>query len=155
MTNANKQRGDRAERAVRDVVTRLFPGSFKTRAGFDDDLGDIVVDFHRSRVVLQVKDVASPLWRKWYEQLAAQVSTCRASSGGIPTLGGLLVHKRRGIADAAQWHAVGRLGDVLDLLDAAYKAGRADWYREGYDDRPEPRANGGVGLATDGGLNVN
>ena len=126
MPNANKQRGDRAERAVRDLVVERYPGSFKTRAGFDDDLGDIVVDFHRSRVVLQVKDVASPLWRKWYEQLAAQVDTCRSSSGGIPTLGGLLVHKRRGIADAAQWNAVGTLGDVLDLLDAAYKAGRAD-----------------------------
>lgn len=126
MANANKAKGDRAERAVRDLVVDRYPGSFKTRAGFDDDLGDIVLAFGRSRIVLQVKDVASPLWKKWHEQLAGQVSTCRAASAGIPVLGGLLVHKRRGIADPAQWNTVGTLGDVLDLLDAAYLAGRAD-----------------------------
>lgn len=126
MPNANKSKGNRAERAVRDLVVERYPGSFKTRAGFDDDLGDVIVAFGRARIVLQVKDVASALWKKWHEQVAGQVATCRAASRGIPVLGGLIVHKRRGIADPAQWNAVGTLGDVLDLLDAAYTAGRAD-----------------------------
>lgn len=126
MANANKSKGDRAERAVRDLVVERYPGSFKTRAGFDDDLGDIVTEFHGARIPLQVKDVASPLWSKWYMQLADQVATCRRASRGVPVLGGLLIHKRRGKADPATWHAVGRLSDVLDLLDAAYRLGRSD-----------------------------
>ena len=134
MANANKQRGDRAERAVRDYVVDRYPGSFKTRAGFDDDLGDVVVAFGLERVVLQVKDVASPLWKKWHEQVAEQVETCRRASHGVPVLGGLIVHKRRGIADPAHWNAVGTLGAVLDLLDAARIAGQAEGYRQCQDD---------------------
>ena len=75
MANANKQKGDRAERAVRDYVVDRYPGSFKTRAGFDDDLGDVVVAFGLERVVLQVKDVAAALWKKWHGQVAEQVET--------------------------------------------------------------------------------
>ena len=126
MANRNKAKGDRAERAVRDWAESLYPGSFKTRAGFNDDLGDIILEHPGGRVVLQVKDVASPAWTEWFAQLAGQVLTCTAESPVTrPTLGGVIVHKARGQADPARWRAVAPLEAIMDLVDTAYSAGRA------------------------------
>ena len=130
MVNPNKQRGDRAERAVRDFAGARYPGSFKTRAGFDDDLGDVIVEHPAGRVVAQVKDVGAPKWREWYDGLKGQVQTClRKSQRHV--LGGVIVWKYRGKSDPAHWHAVVPFADLLDLLDNTYAAGHA----EGYDRR--------------------
>ena len=125
MANPNKRKGDVAERAVRDLATSRYPGSFKTRAGFNDDLGDVIVSHPAGRLVLQVKDVASPAWKMWRKQLADQVDTCRIESD-THVAGGVIVHKYRGHSDPASWHAVTSLGDLLDLLDEAYTRGRYD-----------------------------
>ena len=125
MANPNKRKGDAAERKVRDLATERYPGSFKTRAGFNDDLGDVIAEHEGGRVVLQVKDVAKPTWSAWFLQLADQVATCTRESNRH-VLGGLIVHKARGVGDPAKWRAVSELGTVLDLIDAAYEAGRAD-----------------------------
>lgn len=125
MANPNKRKGDVAERAVRDLATSRYPGSFKTRAGFNDDLGDVIVSHPAGRLVLQVKDVASPSWKMWRQQLADQVDTCRIESD-THVAGGVIVHKYRGHSDPASWHAVTSLGDLLDLLDEAYTRGRYD-----------------------------
>lgn len=122
MANPNKRKGDAAERKVRDLVVARYPGSFKTRAGFNEDLGDVIVAHPAGRVVLQVKDVAQPTWSTWFAQVADQVDTCSRESEGA-VLGGLIVHKARGVGDPAKWRAVVELGDVLDLIDAAYAAG--------------------------------
>lgn len=129
MANPNKRKGDVAERAVRDVATKRYPGSFKTRAGFNDDLGDVIAAHPAGRVVLQVKDVASPSWKKWREQLAEQVDTCERESEGR-VIGGVIVHKYRGHADPGKWHAVTSLGDLFDLLDEAYEAGVSQGWAE-------------------------
>lgn len=127
MANPNKRKGDVAERAVRDLATSRYPGSFKTRAGFNDDLGDVIVSHPAGRLVLQVKDVASPAWKSWRRQLADQVNVCRTESE-TNVVGGVVVHKYRGKADPAAWHAVTSLGDLLDLLDEVYEAGvRTGW----------------------------
>lgn len=124
VVNTNKAKGDRAERAVRDWAAKLWPGSFKTRAGFNEDLGDVIVEHPAGRVVLQVKDVATPAWREWFSQLASQVLTCsRESSGSV--LGGVIVHKARGQSDPARWRAVVPLEALMDLVDTAYRSGRA------------------------------
>lgn len=123
MANRNKDKGDRAERAVRDWAVKRWPGSFKTRAGFNDDQGDIIAVHPGGRLVLQVKDVASPTWTAWFKQLAAQVMTCRELSRPLPVLGGVIVHKARGSADPATWRAVAPLGELAELVDAAYQAG--------------------------------
>lgn len=129
MANPNKRKGDVAERAVRDLATSRYPGSFKTRAGFNDDLGDVIVSHPAGRLVLQVKDVASPSWKSWREQLADQVNVCRTESE-TNVVGGVIVHKYRGHSDPSSWHAVTSLGDLLDLLDEVYEAGeRAGWYQ--------------------------
>lgn len=128
MANRNKDKGDRAERAVRDWATAWWPGSFKTRAGFNDDQGDVIVEHPGGRLVLQVKDVASPTWTAWFKQLAAQVNTCRELSRPRPVLGGVIVHKARGSADPATWRAVVPLGELAELVDTAYQAGHAAGY---------------------------
>lgn len=125
MANPNKRKGDVAERAVRDLATSRYPGSFKTRAGFNDDLGDVIAAHPAGRLVLQVKDVASPSWKMWRKQLADQVATCRNESD-THVVGGVIVHKYRGHGDPASWHAITSLGDLLDLLDEAYTRGRHD-----------------------------
>lgn len=126
MANPNKAKGDRAERAVRDWASERWPGSFKTRAGFDDDLGDIVATPSAGRLVLQVKDVAKPTWTAWFSQLAGQVDTCRSASKPIRVIGGAIVHKVRGSANPAAWRAVMTVEDLADLVERTYAAGWAD-----------------------------
>lgn len=127
MANPNKAKGDRAERAVRDWATARWPGSFKTRAGFNEDLGDIVATPAPGRVALQVKDVASPSWSQWFTQLASQVATLRAESAGdTRVLGGVIVHKLRGQGDPGKWRAVTTLDGLASLLESVYRAGLED-----------------------------
>ncbi len=67
MGNANKAKGDRAEAAVRDYIVEFFPESWRTRAGWDEDRGDIVLDLLGDKILtwaIQVKDVGSPSWRE-------------------------------------------------------------------------------------------
>lgn len=124
MVNKNKQKGDRAERAVRDFICSKYPASFKTRAGFDDDLGDVIAMHHSGALVLQVKDVAKPAWGMWFHQLATQIANCRTRFKGNTTVqGGIIVHKTRGISDPSKWRAISTLGAHLDLLDKIYSAG--------------------------------
>lgn len=125
MANANKRKGDVAERAVRDFLSTLWPTK-KTRAGFDDDLGDVLTDTPAGRLVVQVKDVATPKWKTWYAQLADQVRVCQEHTDNIPVLGGILVHKYRGHGSPTDWHAVCRLEDMTAMLTAAYDAGHRD-----------------------------
>ena len=111
VANPNKAKGDRAERAVLSWLHRRgFASAFKTRAGWDDDRGDIVIPRGPfARAVVQVKDVASPLWSKWHAQVADQVSNAEAEVG-------VIIHKRRGIADPGQWNVVLTGDQFLDLL---------------------------------------
>lgn len=125
MANANKRKGDVAERAVRDFLSTLWPTK-KTRAGFDDDLGDVLADTPAGRLVVQVKDVASPEWKKWYAQLADQVRVCREHTESIDVLGGILVHKYRGRGNPEDWHAICRLEDLTEMITRAYESGVDD-----------------------------
>lgn len=122
MANRNKQKGDRAEIVTRNYVEQKYPGSFRTRAGFNDDLGDIVIEHPAGRIIIQVKDVATPAWKTWYKQLNDQIETAKQESDK-PVAGGIVLHKYRGKADPEQWHAVTQLGSFLELIDEAYNAG--------------------------------
>ncbi|QGJ94175.1 holliday junction resolvase [Corynebacterium phage EmiRose] len=131
MANKNKNKGDRAERAVRDWAVKHWPDSFKTRAGFSDDLGDVIATHPAGNIVLQVKDVAKPDWKKWFKQIREQVETCRAKSKPVPVLGGVIVHKARGVSDPARWRAVVELESLHALIDEAYNAGLEAGARRG------------------------
>lgn len=113
MPNPNKDKGDRAERSVlRYLHMAGFPRSWKTRAGWDDDRGDIVIPHPggtAAPVVVQVKDVAKPTWTEWHRQVASQVHNAGASFG-------VIVHKRRGFSDPAQWNVVMTGAQFAEIL---------------------------------------
>ena len=110
MTNANKLKGDRAERAVRDFLrTNGFPGTERTRAGYFRDAGDL----HACPgVTIQVKDRAAYAWPEWFTQLAEQKTEANADHA-------VLVCKRRGLGDPSQWLAVMPLDAMTQLLREA------------------------------------
>ena len=115
MSNPNKRKGDAAERAVLAWVRELWPDSFKTRAGFNEDLGDVIAETPNGRLVIQVKDWATPSWKQWFQQLESQVEVCRRESDR-PVLGGILVWKTRGSADPATWRAITTLDKIPGLI---------------------------------------
>lgn len=102
MANANKAKGDRAEAAVRDYIQEWFPESWRTRAGWDEDRGDIVLDLLGDKAMtwaVQVKDVASPAWTEWFRQVASQIK-----AGGHR--GGVIWWKLRGKGHPKDWRVV-------------------------------------------------
>ncbi|QLF84047.1 holliday junction resolvase [Gordonia phage Upyo] len=102
MANANKAKGDRAEAAVRDYILEYFPESWRTRAGWDDDRGDIVLDLLGDKVLtwaIQVKDVDKPSWKEWFTQVVDQVKA-GAHQGGV------IWWKLRGKSHPKDWRVV-------------------------------------------------
>lgn len=115
MAHPNKSKGDRAERAVVDYLATFFP-TIRTRAGFNDDLGDVIATTSEGLLVVQVKDCASARWQEWFDQLDEQVAAC-AATAVEPVLGGILVWKTRGSGDPADWRVLTRLDRFVHLLD--------------------------------------
>ncbi|WP_027503333.1 hypothetical protein [Rhodococcus sp. UNC363MFTsu5.1] len=110
MTNPNKTKGDRAERAVRDFLrTNGFPHCERTRAGYTRDAGDL---HPAPGLTVQVKDRAAYAWPEWLRQLGEQKDEARADHA-------LLVLKRRGLGDPGEWLAVMPLAQMAELLRAA------------------------------------
>lgn len=115
MPNRNKQKGDRAERAVMGYLQEIWPGTIKSRAGFNDDLGDIIADTPRGLLCVQVKDVASPHWSTWMQQLEEQIQALRANTHK-PVIGGVIIWKQRGKADPGTWRAILPLHKLPELI---------------------------------------
>lgn len=102
MGNPNKAKGDRAEAAVRDLVEEYFPESWRTRAGWDDDRGDIVLDLLGDKILtwaIQVKDTASVPGTPEFKALADQIKA------GLHQ-GGVIWHKIRGKSDPRAWRVM-------------------------------------------------
>jgi hypothetical protein len=115
MTNANKAKGDRAEAAVRDYLrVNGFPGTERTRAGYQRDAGDLHLT---PGLIAQVKDVAAYSWPTWLASLEGQIAEAQADHG-------VLVSKRRGLGDAGNWLAVMPLSAWVRLArEAGYGTG--------------------------------
>lgn len=83
MTNRNKARGDAEERAVLAILRNNgFPHAERTRPGRLEDQGDIFVTRTTGLtpgVIAQTKNVRTPVWSEWMEQLAQQ----KARSGAL------------------------------------------------------------------------
>lgn len=110
MANAAKNRGNKYERDVEQLCRAAgFPDAKRTRAGRREDEGDIHLD-RGSRYILQTKDVVTPQWRPWLDELAEQVAAAKAEHGA-------LVVKRRGTGGRPALHlAVLPLDAYLALL---------------------------------------
>lgn len=112
MANANKAKGDRAEAAVRDLITEYFPESWRTRAGWDEDRGDVVLDVLGDQaltVAVQVKDTASRPGTPEFRALADQIK-----AGG--SRWGVIWWKLRGKGDPRDWHVTMTGQEFLRLM---------------------------------------
>jgi hypothetical protein len=107
MPNRNKQKGDRFESAALLTAREYFPTAKRTRAGWDDDRGDILLDPY-CRFIVQVKDCQVKPWFTWIDQLDAQIANANAQHGVIAV-------KRVGVSDAGEAMAFGRFRDWLRL----------------------------------------
>lgn len=112
MSNPNKAKGDRAERAVRDYLrANGFPHCERTRAGYTRDAGDL---HPAPGLTVQVKDRAQYAWPEWLRQLDEQRDEAKADHA-------VLVVKRRNLGDPGEWLAVMPLAAIARLLrDAGY-----------------------------------
>lgn len=106
MPNRNKQKGDRFESATLLTSRSFFPDAFRTRAGWDDDRGDIVLV--REKLIVQSKDCQSKPWYVWLDELDAQVKNAQAEYGCV-------VSKRPGKSDAGEAMAIMRYRDWLAM----------------------------------------
>lgn len=110
MTNS-RTKGAVAERAVVAALHQLgWLEAERRLSGGPDDRGDIT-GIH-PRLVLEVKDHATPRWGPWLNQIGAEIAAAEADHG-------LLVVKRRGVTDARQWLAVTTLDQAVVLLEQA------------------------------------
>lgn len=107
MPNRNKQKGDRFESAAVLSARELFPDAKRTRAGWDDDRGDIVLtpDY---RIIEQVKDCAQKPWFVWLDELDKQIANAGAQYGAVSV-------KRRGIGDAGEAMTIMRRRNWLKM----------------------------------------
>lgn len=122
MPNPQKRKGDAWERAVAKALqSHGYPHAERTRAGWDDDRGDINA---APGLVFQCKDQASKRWSTWLEELDEQIGNAKADHG-------VLIVKQKGVPDAsqalavmtlAQWTRLARqagYGDPEPVLEAA------------------------------------
>lgn len=108
MPHPNKAKGDRAERAALAILQQYDPEARRTRPGRREDEGDI----HALNMAWQVKDVATPKWRPWLNQLTTQVELS-------PYQHGALIWKLRGYGGKKpKWLAVMELDQLAALLQS-------------------------------------
>lgn len=93
MSSSSKQKGTRAEVAVVDYLRLLGFDVYRTPAGANKDIGDIV---GIPGVTIQVKDQQQHKLGMWMRQLAEQMANSNASFG-------ILVVKCKGKSNPAEW----------------------------------------------------
>ncbi|ADG98798.1 hypothetical protein Srot_2350 [Segniliparus rotundus DSM 44985] len=110
MTNRMKAKGDRAERAVKDMAAANgFPWCERLKAGDQRDKGDLSL---APGVIAQVKDRKTLSLRQWLVDTEAQRVNARADVG-------VLVVKLASPGKAPVWAAVMELPGWLSLARQA------------------------------------
>lgn len=114
MTNSNKDRGDRFERAVLAVCQDSPHIAYRTKnAGIPHDAGDLHIRASRD-VVCQIKDVGRINLTGWMHDAKTQALTAGRLHLVDPI--GAVVIKRRGDGNPARSFVVLELDDFLNLL---------------------------------------
>ena len=107
-----RQAGTRFETAIAAALARALDDDRierRSRSGAKDR-GDISgVRLHGQRVVLECKDTSAMRLPEW-------VAEAQIEAGNDDALVGLVVHKRRGVADPYQQWVSCTLGDLVAIL---------------------------------------
>ena len=105
MSSPEKQKGDRAERAVVDFLNAHGIDAHRIRAGSPDDIGDI--EAHPD-LVIEVKDRGKIDLPAWLRKLATQKANKDAAFG-------VIIVKKRGSSDPLDWSYVVDAATFLNL----------------------------------------
>lgn len=101
MTNRARDKGARAERDLTGwLVDNGHPLAHRSRAGWSDDVGDVL----GCGLVIEVKSAQTMRLGPWLDQLDGE----KVNAGMVD---GVLVVKRPGWADPGDWFAVRRVRD--------------------------------------------
>jgi len=110
MSTPQQRKGRAAELAVAKWLQELWPHAEPTRrSGWSDDRGDID---GIPGIVIEVKNCRKFDLPGWLTELETEIGNANASTG-------VLVIKRRGSTDPADWYAVTRLVDWAHLAKDA------------------------------------
>lgn len=115
VTNANKDKGDKFERSIRDHLAAYGVTVERTRAGYARDAGDLHIgrDGTQPRAILSAKNRRTWAVAQWLRELEEQRVEARAVHGA-------LVVKRPGISDPGQQYV------IMTVNDWRWLAGHAD-----------------------------
>jgi Holliday junction resolvase len=105
MTSPEKQKGDRAERAVVDFLRSRGIEAHRIRAGSPDDIGDIEI---HPDIVVEVKDRGKLDLPAWLRNLAVQKANKDAAFG-------VVIVKKRGSSDPLEWAYILDAATFLNL----------------------------------------
>ena len=108
MSSPEKQKGDRAERAIVEWLHSLgFTKAHRIRAGSPEDIGDVEVGV--PGVVLEVKDRGKVDLPAWIRKLGLQKANKDAPIG-------VIVVKKRGSSDPFEWSFVMDAASFVNVL---------------------------------------
>jgi Holliday junction resolvase len=105
MTSPEKQKGDRAERAVVEFLRSRGIDAHRIRAGSPDDVGDIEI---HPDIVVEVKDRGKLDLPAWLRNLAVQKANKDAAFG-------VVIVKKRGSSDPLEWAYILDAATFLNL----------------------------------------
>ena len=112
MSNPQKRKGDAYERSIRDYLNSQGFMVDRTRAGWSDDRGDL---HGVSGFVWECKNHKALQLSGWISELLVECTNAGAPLGAV-------VHKKRGVTDAADQYATLPLWMLVQLLkEAGYK----------------------------------
>lgn len=107
MTSPQKRKGDEAERDfVKWLISRGYVAARRTRAGWDDDKGDINLGSSKRPLLIEVKNRKTLSVNTWLDEMEAKMVEL-----GDEFHDAVLVVKRPGQADPGDWWAIRRVRD--------------------------------------------
>jgi hypothetical protein len=104
-----KQKGSKAEREVVKYLQEWWPYAERRLAGATDDKGDVS---GVPGVCIEIKDHAKMALAGWIEEMILETKNARAWTG-------VVIHKRRGKSNPADWYASMPVSIWVELLRKA------------------------------------
>jgi hypothetical protein len=104
-----KQKGSKAEREVVKYLQEWWPYAERRLAGATDDKGDVS---GVPGVCIEIKDHAKMALAGWIEEMILETKNAKAWTG-------VVIHKRRGKSNPADWYASMPVSKWVELVRKA------------------------------------
>lgn len=114
MTSRSKIKGSKAEREVVKYLNEWYPYAERRLAGATDDKGDVS---GVPGVCIEIKDHAKMALAGWIEEMLLETRNAKAWTG-------VVIHKRKGKSNPAEWYASMPVWMWVELLRKAQDEAR-------------------------------